>query len=402
MSKSGYLWPLAAACMLCGGAAIAKDLPAYPEKAHVIEQLKAFDHPESAIFSEDGTHVFVSNAAVYGPPEKSTHWTHNAGYVSKLAVQPDGTLKMEKEKLVDHLTGPLGFAVLPVDVGRLRKGTIFEIEAWAPLVDPDGKVVKDPKLLDPKIIAFDESGKMVGAIPLGKGSAAEKAAGVIATQGNALAFDKQGNLYATDTGVGGDQFEPPIPTKGGGVYMFPASSLEALVQGKERQVYYIPVPQGGPDGIAVAPDGSIQFNTVGEVAKLNDPAHGGMYRMTIEDFKAGKLPRPFETGLGALDGCTFAGNLRLDTEIEHTNSVIVTPMGANRSYRLEFDQPIKLTGPADIAVHRTRDGGYLLLIPQLSATAPSKHDNPLAVVKLPAGFEQALANAQGPASAQKQ
>lgn len=402
MSKSGYCWPLAVACMLSSAAVIAKDLPPYPEKAHVIEQLKAFDHPESAIFSEDGAHVFVSNAAVYGPPEKSTHWTHNAGYVSKLAVQPDGSLKMEKEKLVDHLTGPLGFAMLPVDVGRLHRGTIFEIEAWAPLVESDGKAVKDPNMLDPKIIAFDENGTMVGAIRLGKDSAAAKAAGVIATQGNALAFDGQGNLYATDTGVGGDQFDPPIPTKGGGVYMFPATSLEALMQGQQAQVYYIPVPNGGPDGIAVAPDGSIQFNTVGEVAKLKDPAHGGMYRVTVDDFRQSRLPAPMETGLGALDGCTFAGNLRLDTEIEHSNSVIVTPIGSTRSYRLEFDQPLQLTGPADIATRRARDGGYLLLIPQLSAKAPGRNGHPLAVVKLPEGFEQALASAQHAASAQKQ
>jgi hypothetical protein len=77
---------------------------------------------------------------------------------------------------------------------------------------------------------------------------------VIATLGNALAFDKEGNLYAADSGSGGSLFNPPIATKGGGVYMFPLSSLDALTDGKIAPLSYIAVPDGGPDGIEVAPD----------------------------------------------------------------------------------------------------------------------------------------------------
>jgi len=32
--------------------------------------------------------------------------------------------------------------------------------------------------------------------------------------GNALSFDREGNLYATDTGITGGLFNPPVPTKG--------------------------------------------------------------------------------------------------------------------------------------------------------------------------------------------
>jgi hypothetical protein len=71
--------------------------------------------------------------------------------------------------------------------------------------------------------------------------------------GNALSFDKEGNLYATDTGIAGDTFNPPIPTKGGGAYIFPVSSLDALADGQSAPLFHIPVPNGGPDGIEVAP-----------------------------------------------------------------------------------------------------------------------------------------------------
>jgi hypothetical protein len=320
-----WLAAVTLAVAAAGLAQAAEPLQPYPVKGQVIQRLNTFDNPEGSIFSADGRFVFISNSAELGMPDKGFHWTHKAGYISKLAMQPDGTLKMVNEKLITGLTGPVGMAVSPVATKKFPKGTVFLIEAWAPLAEADGTEVKDPSVLDPKIIAFDTDGKILGAIKMGAGSPAAAAAGVIATLGNALAVDKEGNLYAIDTGIAGGTFNPPIPTKGGGAYLFPVSSLDALADGQSAPLFYIPVPDGGPDGIEVAPDGAIHFNTVGAVAGLKDPADGGMYRLTKEDFMSGHLPAPFAQGLGALDGLDFAGSVRLDTEIKNTNSVVVTP-----------------------------------------------------------------------------
>jgi hypothetical protein len=383
----GRLAALTLGLAAVGLAQAADPLQPYPVKGQVVQRLNAFDNPEGSIFSADGRFVFISNSAELGMPEKGFHWTHNAGYISKLAVQSDGTLKMVNEKLISGLTGPLGMAVSPVATKKFPKGTIFLIEAWAPLAEVDGTEVKDPSVLDPKIIAFNNDGKVLGAIKMGAGSPAEAAAGVIPTLGNALSFDKEGNLYATDTGIGGGLFNPPIATKGGGVYMFPVSSLDALADGKSAPLSYIAVPEGGPDGVEVAPDGAIHFNTVGVAAGLKDPAEGGMYRLTKDDFKNGNLPAPFAQGLGALDGLDFAGSVRLDTEIKNTNSVVVTPPYGT-PMMLTYDQDIKLAGPADIAVRKMSDGSYLLVIPELSATTPNNHNNSVTVIRLPAGFDR--------------
>ena len=359
----------------------------YPVKGQILQELKGFDNPEGSIFSADGQYVFISNAAELGMPDKGFHFTHKGGYISKLAVQPDGTLKMVSERLIGGLTGPVGMAVSTASTKKFPKGTIFVAEAWAPLAERDGTAVKDPKVIDPKLIAFNNDGKILGTIKLGPGSAAEKASGVTATLANALAFDKQGNLYLADTGIGGGTFDPPITTKGGGVYMFPLAALDDLADGKDAAVSYIAVPEGGPDGIEVAGDGAIHFNTVGVAAGLKDPAQGGMYRVTKEDFKAGRLPAPFNQGLGALDAVDFAGNVRLDTEIKNTNSVVVTPP-FSKSYMLIFDREKKLAGPADIAVRKQSDGSYLLIIPELTATGPNNKDDPVTVIKLPANFDR--------------
>jgi hypothetical protein len=379
---------LGAALLAIGAVAAvqAADLQPYAKKGHVIQRLNAFDNPEGSIFSADGKYVFVSNAAELGMPDKGFHFTSKAGYISKLEVQSDGSLKMVNEKLISGLTGPLGMAVSTVGTRKFPRGTIFLAMACAPVAEADGTEVKDPSALDPKILAFNTNGKILGEIKLGAGSAAEKAAGVISTLANALAFDGAGNLYLAETGIAGGMFNPPIPTKGGGVFLFPASSLDALAEGRDAPISYIAVPDGGPDGIEVAPDGMIHFNTVGVAAGLKDPAQGGMYKLKKADFAAGKLPAPFNQGLGALDGLDFAGSNRLDTEIKNTSSVVVTPLSGTTSYLLTYDQDIKLAGPADIAVRKMSDGSYLLVIPELSATSPNNKDNPVTVVRLPADF----------------
>jgi DNA-binding beta-propeller fold protein YncE len=352
-----------------------------------LQVLEVFDNPEGAIFSADGKTVFISNSAELGMPDKGFHWTHSGGYISKLSVQSDGTLKMVKEKLITGLTGPLGMAVSSVATKKFPKGTIFLAEAWAPLAEADGTEVKDPSVLDPKIIAFNGDGKILGSIKLGTGSPAGKVAGVAATLANALAFDKQGNLYLADTGIGGGLFSPALDTKGGGVYMFPIGSLDALADDKDAPLSFIGMPDGGPDGIEVAPDGAIHVNTVGQAAGLKDPAEGGMYRLTKEDFATGRLPEPFARGLGALDGLDFAGAVRLDTEIKNTNTVVVTaPYG--KPMTLVFDREKKLAGPADIAVSKQSDGSYLLVIPELAATSPNSKNNPVTVIRLPANFDK--------------
>jgi DNA-binding beta-propeller fold protein YncE len=377
----------AAVLAALAASAQAADLQPYSHKGQVLQRLASFDNPEGAIFSADGKYVFVSNAAEQGNADKGFAWTHGGGYVSKLEVQKDGTLKVVDEKLISGLTAPLGFAVLPVGTKKFPKGTIFLVQATAPLVESDGTPVKSTATLRPQITAFDVDGKVLGEISLGAGSAAEKAAGVIATLGNALAFDKSGNLYVAETGIAGASFDPPLPTKGGGIYLFPHGALDALSDGKDAKISYLPVPEGGPDGIEVGPDGAIHFNTVGLGAGLNDPAQGGQYKVTRKDIESGKLPAPVGRDFGALDGLDFAGNVRLDTEIKNTSSVVVTDT-KGKAYLLAYDQDIKLAGPADIAVRKQSDGSYLLVIPELSATSPNNKDNTVTVVRLPKGFDK--------------
>lgn len=381
---------LATSALLAAGALYAADevkLQPYPVQGQVIQVLKAFDNPEGALFTPDGKYVLISNSAELGNKEKGFRFVEKAGYISKLEVQADGKLTMVNEQLVSGLTGPVGMTVSTVATSKFPKGTIFVCTVAAPLIGKDGVDIKDAARIDPKMIAFNTDGKILGEIKMGAGSAFAKASGATATLPNANSFDKEGNLYVADSGIGGAGFEPPLITNGG-VYMVPITSLDALAEGKDAPIKFIAMTDSAPDGVEVAQDGSIHTNTVGAAAGMQDPAQGGMYRLTKEDFTSGNLPAPMQSGLGALDGLAFIGDLRFDTEIVKTQSVLVTPAGG-KPMLLMLDQDLKLSGPADIAISQRPDGSYLLVIPELSANAPNTKKDAVTVVRLPPDFVKA-------------
>ena len=384
------LWALTVTIVLAQeGPKGAPQPPAHKVKGKHLQTLKAFDNPEAAIFSADGRFVFVSNSAELGMKDKGFHFTEKAGFISKLAVQSDGTLQMVNAKLLTGLTAPLGMAVNPVATRTFPKGAIFLCAATLPLADATGNAIKDPERLTAKIVAFDIDGKILGEIPLGAGSVLAKISGAPATLPNAAGFDKDGNFYVADTGIGGATVEPKLDTRPG-IFMIPNNALDDLSAGKTPTTapLFISMP-GAPDGVDVSPiDGTIHVNTVGRAASVDDPDRGGMWKLTKDDFKAGRLPKAFSSGWGALDGLAFTTTgTRFDTQILGSNYITVVAPGSDNVLSLEITGLDRdLAGAADIAIYTRPDGTSLLIIPELSALTPNNNDNPVDVVLLPQGL----------------
>ena len=144
-------------------------------------------------------------------------------------------------------------------------------------------------------------------------------AGGPATLPNANGFDRDGNFYVSDTGLANGS---------PGVFMIPHGALDDLASGRvpSEVPQFVAMP-GAPDGVEVSPiDGIIHVNTVGVAAGMNDPARGGMYRLTRDDFRTGRRPAPFSQDWGALDGLVFtAAGTRLDTQILPPNFITGPP-----------------------------------------------------------------------------
>jgi hypothetical protein len=202
MKKSAIVFGVLLLATWSAAAVFAADLPAYPVKGKVVNVLACFDNPEGSLFSMDGQYLFVSNSALHGDANKPFAWVEGGGSISRLEVGPGGTLKLTDRYFIKDLTGPLGMAVLNVDLGRFPRGTIFATAGSAPLALADGTPVTDPSRHKPKIIAFDPgSGEILGEIKLCANSVFAKISGGPVSLVNALAFDDAGNLYVIDTGL---------------------------------------------------------------------------------------------------------------------------------------------------------------------------------------------------------
>lgn len=389
--KGGLLYFLLPVVLLLAGAATAAGgLPVYPVKGQVVTELHLFDNPEAVIFSLDGRYLFVANTAVHGNAQKPFGFVEGAGSISKLEVGPWGDARIVDLHFIDHITAPLGMAVLPVDTRLFTRGTIFAPVGSAPLADADGNPITDRKRLKTKIIAFNpDSGEIVGEINLSWGSIFARTTGGPVVLCNALAFDDEGNLYFTDTGFGADQFDPPVPYNGG-TWKVPVGAIDDLAQGKEpsERPQFVPNP-GWPDGVEVSPlTGRVWINTVG--GKDLDPANGGIWELSDADFAAGKSGPPAFRDLGKLDGLDFsARGTQFNTEIGFSpNFVVVIPPGGV-PMRLALEPNVTLSGPADVVVKGLEDGSLLLVVPELTALDPTPWNDDLTIIRLPAGFESA-------------
>ena len=367
----------------------------HPSPAVILQVLKAFDNPEGAIFSADGSHVFVSNSAEAGALSDGFGWVEGAGYISKLEVKANGELSMVTKRLITGITAPLGMGILPVATKKFPAGTIFLCTGSAPLIDSDGQAVKNRGRMRSKLLAFNEAGEVLGEIDTGQGSIFEQINGSPIILINALGFDTDGNVYVTDSAIGGDQFDPPFEGKGG-LWMIPHSALDALADERAPSdpPVFVEIP-GNPDGVEVSPtDGKIYVNTVGAFAGLTDPANGGVYALSKEDIANNNLGQMIDGDMGALDGLDFtAGGVMLNAQIrgdipgkitvnckgELATTLVLQPGGAMSN----------LTGPADLAVRRNADGVQLLVIPELFARDATPGDDEVTVLALPAGFDAA-------------
>jgi hypothetical protein len=369
--------------------AAGKDLPVYPVKGKVVAQLSIFNNPEGSIVSMDGNNLFVSNACT-AKTTKAFYFAEGCGSISKLEIGPYGDLKMIDRQFVKGLTGPLGMAILNVNTGKFPEGTLFAMSGSAPMGTIDGTPITDPSKHKPKIIAINPaSGAILGEISMGLNSVFAQISGSPAGQLNAMAFDRKGNLYIADTGVGHATYMPPFKYVGG-VWRIPVESIDALADGKTalKMPQFIPCPSW-PDGIEVDPiTQKVWFNTVMLPDAGEDPYKGAYWALTDSDFDSGTLPPPLVKGLGRLDGCVFTPRgTNIQTEIIDNVIVVVHPNTPGKPYRLATEQEVVLKGPADASLKTLGDGSYLLFVPGLEAVNETLWDETVTVIWLPANFD---------------
>ena len=166
----------------------------------------------------------------------------------------------------------------------------------------------------------------------------------------------------------------------------PVEGAQVLVPHRSGATFISRTDAGGNFTIAGIPPGSYR-----PVAGAPDPAKGGIYALSKDDFLKGSLPAPMDRGLGALDGLDFTkGGLMLNTQIKgDVDAAIYVHCPGGAAQVLSIDgQLAQLTGPADLAIAPAAGGGQLVVVPELFARDASPGDDEVTVLALPPDFDQ--------------
>jgi hypothetical protein len=378
LSLSLLVLPLASGCTdpVAAGGGI-------PSEPTVVQTLSQFHRPESCAFSLDGGYLYVSNcgSGFFGP-EEAIGLVRDQGAISKLQVTADGLLEVIDLNFVEGLSTPLGITVLPRATDRFPAGTLFVVVGNALSVDADGNMERRAEALGTAALAIDpEDGALLGRIRLDVESAVADWLGHPLLLPNGAAFDREGNYYIGDSGVGGERLEPPRQGNPGVVRIDHAALDVLAADAPHPGVHFISVP-GGPNGVAYH-DGedAIYIVTFGG----GGPEGEAIYAVARDGFVGGELPEPLHAGVGTLDGLaiTPAGTLiasRMDGDL------IAIPAGGQPQPIELAPEPIAFAGPSDIKLSARPDGRLMLIVPEQEPAAAESWSQRLHVVHLPQDY----------------
>jgi hypothetical protein len=347
--------------------------------ARVLQTLDGFDRPESCAFSLDGRTLFVGNCGsdLFGDDLKKVGFVAGRGAVSKLAVDEHGRAHVVERRFVEGLDGPLGLAVLPRTTARYPAGALLVAQGLALLVEPDGASIPDAKRLGTAILVLDPgSGERLGAIALGAGSAVALELGHPLLMPNSLAFDAAGNLYVTDSGLGGDRLDPPVKGEPG-LVRIPRAALDDPAHGG---ITFTPFP-GVPNGVGyLAAEDALCVVTMGG----KSPEGEALYQIAAASFPLRETPAPRLSGIGTMDGVTFtpAGTVLVS---RFSGDLLVVPR-SGAPYALQLDPETPLVTPADLRAHVLADGTCILAVPEQARSERPFGNQRVRIVALPAGL----------------
>lgn len=347
--------------------------------AVIIQTVATFHRPESVAFSLDGRHLFVGNCGsdLFGADRKKVGFVKGAGAISKLSVRRDGRVRMINPRLVEGLDGPLGLAVLPKATDRYARGTLLVNVGISLLVDKEGNSVTDISKLGTGILFLDPvTGKRLGKIDLGAGSAVAKTIGHPFLLANSLAFDSRGNLFVTDTAKGGDRLKPAAAAHPGLLRI----EHRAIDDPSRGGVTFTAVP-GVPNGVGYwEAEKAVCVVTMG--GKI--PGGEAVYKIPEDAFPISTLPKPHVSGVGTMDGIAFTPAGTIVTS-RFSGDLLAIPKNG-KPHPVKLDPDTKLVAPADHRLLTLPDGTSIVAVPEQARVEPEPWVQRVRIIRLPKGF----------------
>jgi hypothetical protein len=347
-----------------------------PNLAKILQTLDVFNHPESCTVSADGQFLFVTNCA--STPDGIPL---GKGAISKLQIQADGTLTMVKAQFTTGLNGPLGITILPKSTRKFRAGSLFVCTGFNSATDDKEQRVKDVRKINPGVTVVDpDSGRVLGHIATGPGTAAAKNLGHPVLQPNGICFDADGNLYVADGGGGGDELEPAVRGRPG-IKKVRFASIDGYSENREQGELTFFNVRHVPNGVFYSKaDDALYWTT----CDGDGPAGGAVYRMPRKAFPVESEVENVVGDINPLDGlCITPGESLVTARSQEGDIALMTKRQLSILNFQGFEEPLKLASPSDIKLLTLSNGNNILYIPEQEPEAKEPWKQRLRVVLLP-------------------
>src|SRR5690606_25893558 len=123
--------------VLLAMAALCASAPALA-KPEITQKLDGFLRPVAAVFSPDGGSLYVVNHA-----QGSAGTLPRESFVSKLSVDPSGSVAVAKMRFLDDLTAPIDIDFAPAQIGAIPEGAMTLLAGSSLIQDEMGRTQKD-------------------------------------------------------------------------------------------------------------------------------------------------------------------------------------------------------------------------------------------------------------------
>ena len=302
-------------------------------------------------------------------------------YISKFSVSEDGTLKLYSKQFVSRLTAAMDLDFAPVSYATLPAGSIFII-AGSPLIQNEaGQLTKDATdEFIGLIVVSPETGEILKRVDLSPGSDILMKTEFPLVSPSSITFDKQGNLYIADTGIGGYNFKDRFQGRPVIYRLEPRAVLDLLTGVPPVDVDITRISSLPGDMSYDAETDTVYFIS----NHIQGAPSGSVSKFESGNYRGLASQKTIVRGLVALNGLhlTPKGRVLL---LANTGEVLF-PRGRKASRTIRIHPQVTFSTPGKIDIKRLPDGQLLVPVPEENSDAGLGKGQMVRVMRLPATY----------------
>lgn len=369
-ATSRFFTLLSLSIVLLAGVSRGQDRP------EIVQKLDGFNRPTAAVFSPDNRYLFVINHA-----QGESGTLRGESFLSKLAVSKDGTVSVESMRFVTGLTAPIDLAFSPVRFGNIPEGAIF-MAIGSPLVqDSAGRGLKDLSREVIGLVVIDPNrGRVIKTIDLSPNSTMRIEGEQSLLAPSSLCFDKAGNLYIGESGVGGHMFQRKTLGRPGIWRLESEAVLDMLTDVAPKKVEFIRTTSLPTDMSYRDKEDMLYFVTNHTQGKPS----GSVFRIEAGRYQGISSMQTIVRELEALSGIQITPTGRV--MLVGNGGDLMFPKGKRDTRPVRFRPQVSFSTPGKMALLPRADGSILIAIPEQSSDAGLGKGQRLSIVRLPAGY----------------